>query len=188
MDALIVASTAKQQHALSDVLHTAKIDSVICSTAAEARRASLCRPFDLFVINGGLSDEDGHDLATDLAGIHDCGGVYIDEFAKADMFEDDLANVGVITLVRPITKSSLYDAVRLLSVANLRVASLKKKNYELSSKLEDMKYITRAKIALMRSLGLTEEQAHKYIEKKSMDMRISRRKVAIDILKTYEAI
>lgn len=188
MDALVVASTVKQQHALSDVLHTAKIDSVVCSTAAEARRASICRPFDLFVINGGLPDEEGHELASDLAGIHDCGGVYIDDFTKADMFEDDLADVGVITLVRPITKSSLYDTVRMLSVANMRVAALKKKNYELNSKLEDMKYITRAKIALMRSLGLSEEQAHKYIEKKSMDMRVSRRKVAMDILKTYEAI
>ena len=37
------------------------------------------------------------------------------------------------------------------------------------------------------ALGYTEEQAHKYIEKKSMDLRVSRRKVAVDILKTYEA-
>lgn len=187
MDALIVASTTKQQHALSDVLYSAKMDCVVCSTAAEARRASICRPFDLFVVNGGLSDEEGHELAADLSHMHDCGGVYIDEYTKADMFEDDLAAVGVITLVRPITRTALYDAVRLLGIANVRVAELKLKNYELNSKLEDMKYITRAKIALMRSLGLTEEQAHKHIEKKSMDLRLSRRKVAMDILKTYEA-
>ena len=39
----------------------------------------------------------------------------------------------------------------------------------------------------MRSLGYTEEQSHRYIEKKAMDLRVSRRKVAMDILKTYEA-
>ena len=65
--------------------------------------------------------------------------------------------------------------------------ALKQKNEELTSKLEDVKYISRAKIVLMRSLGYTEEQSHRYIEKKAMDLRVSRRKVAMDILKTYEA-
>ena len=142
----------------------------------------------MFVINGGLPDEAGNDLAVDLAGVHDCGGVYIDDYTRAELFEDELAESGVITLSRPLTKTALSSAVRILSVANVRVRELKQKNYELSSKLEDMKYITRAKIALMRALGYTEEQAHKYIEKKSMDLRISKRKVAMDILKTYEAI
>ncbi len=188
MEALVVASTTKQQYALSDVLHAVNVDSVVCSTAAEARRAALCRPFDLFVINGGLPDEQGNELARDLADTDDCGGIYIDDYARADMFSDELGAVGVITLIRPITKTALSDAVRLIMVANARVRLLKAENEELNGKLEDMKYISRAKIVLMRSLGYTEEQAHKYIEKKSMDLRVSRRKVAMDILKTYEAI
>ena len=60
MDALIVASTPNRQHALTDVLHHVKINCVVCSTAAEARRASLCRPFDLFVIYSGVSAEPGN--------------------------------------------------------------------------------------------------------------------------------
>lgn len=187
MDALIVANTAKQQYAISDVLHAVKMDCIVCATAAEARRAALCRPFDMFVINGGLADEQGNELASFIADTCDCGGVYIDDYARADMFSDDLANCGVITLVRPITKSALGEAVRMIYVANIRVRALKAKNDELSAKLEDMKYVTRAKIALMRSLGLTEEQAHKYIEKKSMELRLPKRKIATDILKTYEA-
>ncbi len=188
MEALIVASTVKQQHSLSDVMYAVKIDSVVCSSAAEARRAALCRPFDLFIVNGGLPDEQGNELAQFLADTCDCGGVYIDDYNKADMFSEDLGSVGVVTLVRPITKTALVDVVRLISVANTRVRALKLKNDELSSKLEDMKFISRAKIVLMRSLGYSEDQAHRYIEKKSMDMRISKRKVAMDILKTYEAI
>ena len=59
----------------------------------------------------------------------------------------------------------------------------KQKNEELTSKLEDVKYISRAKIVLMRSLGYTEEQSHRYIEKKAMDLRVSRRKVAVEHLR-----
>lgn len=187
MDALIVASTPKQQHAISDVLNGLRMTCAVCSTAAEARRASLCRPYDIFVVNGGLVDERGNELALSLAGALDCGGVYIDDFSRVDMFGDDMMNEGVISLTRPITRSALSDAVRLVAAANARVKRLKAKNDELSSKLEDQKYISRAKIVLMRSLGYSEEQAHKYIEKKSMDLRLSKRKVAMDILKTYEA-
>lgn len=187
MDALIVASTPKQQHALTDVVNGLKITCAVCSTAAEARRASMSRPYDLFVINGGLIDERGNELCIDLAQALDCGGVYVDEYAYVDMFEDDLMSEGVIALTRPITRSGLSDAVRLVSAANARVRALKAKNEELSAKLEDQKYISRAKIVLMRSLGYTEDQAHKYIEKKSMDQRVSRRKIAMEILKTYEA-
>lgn len=187
MEALIVASTIKQQHSLSEVLHAVKIDGVVCSTASEARRATLCRSFDMFVVNGGLPDEQGNELARFIADACDCGGVYIDDFAEVDMFSEDLASAGVLTLVRPITKTALAEAINLISVANSRVRALKAKNNELMGKLDDMKFIMRAKIVLMRSLGYSEEQAHRYIEKKSMDMRVSRRKVAMDILKTYEA-
>ncbi len=187
MDALIVAGTAQQQHAISDVLNRSAINSVVCSSASEARRASLCRSYDIFVINGGLDDERGNQLALDLADSNDCGGIYIDDYQRVDMFGDDLSGAGVVCLVRPVTKTSLSEAVRLVAAANARVNALKIKNQELSAKLEDLKFISRAKIVLMRSFGYSEEQAHRYIEKKSMDQRVSRRKIAMDILKTYEA-
>ena len=95
--------------------------------------------------------------------------------------------MGVVMLARPISRSALLEAVRIVAASNARVRALKQKNEELTSKLEDVKYISRAKIVLMRSLGYTEEQSHRYIEKKAMDLRVSRRKVAMDILKTYEA-
>lgn len=188
MDALIVAGTVKQQHALTDVLYRADIDCVVCSTAAEARRAFLVRPFDVFVINSGLADEHGNELAISIAETNDCGGVFIDDYTRVDSISGSLNESGVVALARPITKTALLEAVKLVAVSSVRVRKLKAKNEALSAKLEDMKYISRAKIVLMRSLGYTEEQAHKYIEKQSMDLRVSRRKVAMDILKTYEAI
>ncbi len=187
MDALIVASTQKQQHALTDVLYHENINCVVCSNAAEARRASFNRPFDLFVINSGLIDEHGNELAAALADANDIGGVFIDDYSRIDSLAEVLNGMGVVMLARPISRSALLEAVRIVAASNARVRALKQKNEELTSKLEDVKYISRAKIVLMRSLGYTEEQSHKYIEKKAMDLRVSRRKVAMDILKTYEA-
>ena len=187
MDALIVASTPNRQHALTDVLHHERINCVVCSTAAEARRALVCRPFDLFVIYSGLADEMGNELAMTIADTNDCGGIYIGSSITIERIEEELNDCGIITMSLPITQSQLVEAVRLLLVSNTRVRILKAKNEELAARLDDMKYVNRAKIVLMRSLGFSEEQSHKYIEKRAMEMRMSRRKVAIEILNTYEA-
>ena len=186
MDVLIVASTPERQHALTDVLYHEKLNCVVCSTAAEARRASLCRPFDMFVIYSGLIDEQGNSLAIDIADANDCGGIYIGSSVTMEQIEDELNNCGIITISLPVTKAQILECVRLILVSNARVRMLKAKNDALSTKLEDAKYINRAKIVLMRTLGYTEEQSHKYIEKRAMELRSSRRKVAIDILNTYE--
>lgn len=186
MDALIVANTPSRQHALTDVLYREKIDCVVCSTAAEARRALLRRPFDLFVVYSGLPDEQGNELAMTIADTNDCGGIYIGNSISTERIEEQLNDCGIITMSLPITKMQLVEAVRLLVVSNARVRLLKAKNEQLAAKLEDLKYVNRAKIALMRSLGYTEEQSHKYIEKRAMEMRMSRRKVAMEILESYE--
>jgi response regulator NasT len=47
--------------------------------------------------------------------------------------------------------------------------------------------IERAKRALMVYLNFTEPQAHRYIEKHSMDMRVRKIEIARGILKIYES-
>ena len=57
---------------------------------------------------------------------------------------------------------------------------------QLRQRLEDFKILDRAKCCLVAVLGMDEERAHRYIQKRAMDMRLSQREIAEDILKTYE--
>ncbi|MEI6100274.1 MAG: ANTAR domain-containing protein [Eubacteriales bacterium] len=52
---------------------------------------------------------------------------------------------------------------------------------------EEEEIINRAKTTLMEYLGFTEPQAHRYIEKHAMDMRVTKIEIAINILKIYES-
>lgn len=52
---------------------------------------------------------------------------------------------------------------------------------------EEEEIITRAKNTLMEYLGFTEPQAHRYIEKHAMDMRVTKIEIARNILKIYES-
>ena len=54
------------------------------------------------------------------------------------------------------------------------------------SKMLDIKIINRAKWALINSLNMSEDEAHRYIEKQAMDKCISKRNIADEILKTYK--
>ena len=47
--------------------------------------------------------------------------------------------------------------------------------------------VDRAKCALIQYLHMSEPDAHRYIEKQAMDLRITRQEVAEEILKTYES-
>ena len=62
---------------------------------------------------------------------------------------------------------------------------VEKKNEKLTAKMEEIRIVNHAKWVLIENLGLTEEEAHKIIEKQAMDTRQTRREVAETVLKTY---
>ena len=63
---------------------------------------------------------------------------------------------------------------------------LESENMKLQKKIEEIRLIDRAKCILIQYLQMTEQQAHKYIEKQAMNLRQSKVSVAESLLKTYE--
>ena len=56
----------------------------------------------------------------------------------------------------------------------------------MEEKIEEIRLVNRAKWLLIECLGMTEPEAHRYIEKQSMDQRISKREAAEAVIKTYK--
>jgi len=57
---------------------------------------------------------------------------------------------------------------------------------QLRSQLQDLKRIQKAKGLLMRQLGMTEQDAHRWIEKAAMDRCVKKREIAETIIRMYE--
>ena len=51
---------------------------------------------------------------------------------------------------------------------------------------DDIRLIDRAKWILITRMGMSENEAHRYIEKQAMDLRVTRRAIAEGLLKTYD--
>ena len=53
-------------------------------------------------------------------------------------------------------------------------------------KIKEIRLVNRAKWLLIECLSMTEPEAHRYIEKQAMDLRISKREAAENIIRTYQ--
>ena len=51
--------------------------------------------------------------------------------------------------------------------------------------MEEIKLVNRAKMLLMQNMSMTEQEAHRFIEKDAMDRGMKRTAVAEEIIKRY---
>ena len=154
-------------------------------TAGEVRRLTMDRSVDLVILNAPLKDEFGIQIAQDLA--ENNMGVLL--LTGSDVFEQVSYRVeqsGVITLAKPTTRQSLYIALRALTALRSKLLQMEQKTKALQQKVADIHTVNHAKWLLIQHDNMTENEAHRFIEKQAMDMRLSRREVAESIIRTYD--
>lgn len=154
--------------------------------ATEARQKMMDAQYAVTVVNMPLSDESGTELACDLAENTVSSVIAIVRAEQEDEMRQELEPAGVFVLGKPFPHSSFKQAVYDAAAAYSRMTAMSMENRRLQTKLIDQRVINRAKWALIRYVGMDEETAHKFIEQQAMNMRISKRAAAENILKTYE--
>ena len=162
-------------------------EMVFAGSGRDARGALSRMDVDLLVIHAPLPDEFGEELAEYASRNSYCGIIVV---AKSDTDARSILRVetaGGLVALTPLSKSLFRQTFRLACATRNRMLGIHNENKKLSRRLEDMGLIDRAKCVLIQVLGMTEPQAHRYIEKQAMDMRVSKRQVAEELLKTYEA-
>ncbi|MFR4008733.1 MAG: ANTAR domain-containing response regulator [Christensenellales bacterium] len=85
-------------------------------------------------------------------------------------------------------QSAVFQAVKLSLAAQRRMMGLQSENDRLQKKIMEIRLVDRAKCLLIENRGMTETEAHRYVEKQAMDLRITRREVAERILEQAEAV
>jgi len=183
-NALIVSRTKKSIAFFTEMLNAASMKPLaVLESADEARRLLGERDIDLVIVDSPLHDEMGEDLARYVASkdvaqvILVVSGEYVD--AVSAVCEDD----GVLVLSRPLNKAMFWSALKLAGASQSRLKRIQAENDKLKRQLDDIRIIHRAKCELIIRHKISEEQAHRLIEKRAMDMRTTRRIVAEGILR-----
>ncbi|NLL33999.1 MAG: ANTAR domain-containing protein [Clostridiales bacterium] len=181
--AIIVSSSEKGTQFFTEMLNAAGIHQIVSlQTAGEVRRHLMEKDYDLVIINSPLRDETGESLSQHIAS-RDVSQVML--VVNSDLYDAVSAvseDFGVMTISKPVNKAVFWSALKLAGAAQSRLKRAHAENTMLKKRIEDIRVVDRAKCILISSMNMSEKEAHRYIEKRAMDMRISRRAVAEEIL------
>ncbi|MBO4914998.1 MAG: ANTAR domain-containing protein [Oscillospiraceae bacterium] len=183
---LIVSTGEKFDEAMRALLPPTDYYPVVTArSAGEARRRMLETVFDIVLIRTPLGEEFGSRLAVDVCRSSGAGALL---FVKKELYDDVYAKVmedGVMVLPVPTSTQMLAQTLRIMCAARERLRRMEERQATVEEKIEEIRLVNRAKWLLIERLQMTEEDAHRYIEKQAMDLRISRRAVAENIINTY---
>lgn len=183
---LIVSAAESFNNALSDLLPKSRYSPVcFVSSISAAKRAYTERTFDFVIINSPLPDDFGSRFAIDTC---NAKGTVVLLMVKTELHEEihnKVAEYGVFTLPKPTSKSMIATALSWMSSAREWLRKTEKQTLSIEEKMEEIRIVNRAKWLLISELKLDEGGAHRYIEKQAMDRCISKRAVAVEIIKTY---
>lgn len=180
---LIVSSSVKffgQFKAAADI---SDCEILTATSMNEAKKYLMLGGVNAVVINCPLGDGFGFDEAAKTA---DDYGVKVLLFVKQELFDDVSAKfdrADIITVKKPNDRDTVRAAAeKLMSGANAE--SRPAADFP-DGKYTELKIISRAKILLMRQFSMSEAQAHRYLEKRAMDMGRTKKAIAEGIIRSY---
>lgn len=153
--------------------------------AGDARRRMLEKSYDFIIINAPLSDEFGSRLSMDAC---TSAGTISVMFAMSEVYEeivDKTATHGVFIIKKPASRSIITQSLSLLISARERLRSVEKKAGKAESKIEEIRVVNKAKWFLIDNEDMSENDAHKAIEKAAMDAGVTKKQAAQLIIEKY---
>ena len=92
---------------------------------------------------------------------------------------------GICVMSWPAPQEVFRQTLRNLLLLKKSLRAMHEKTDQLQSQLQDMKRIQKAKSLLMNQLGMSEADAHRWIEKAAMDRCVKKREIAETIIRMY---
>lgn len=183
---LTVAGTEQGLHLLQQLLQEQGLSvTASADNGLEARRLLEESAFNLVVLNAPLSDEHGEAIAR-LAYKNRAEVILLVKAEHVDGVYERIGNTGIYMIPKPLKRAVFFQTLQCIRIQQARLEQLLREKDKLNRQIQDTRLLNRAKLLLMQVLKLSEPQAHHYIEKQAMDLRISKREVAEGIISTYE--
>ncbi|MCI8590196.1 MAG: ANTAR domain-containing protein [Clostridiales bacterium] len=185
---LIVSGTDKGAVYLRELLADFHPESIVTQKSGTEVRRGLAGgvAYDFVFVNMPLLDETGTELVKDIA---ERGHAFVTAVLRdelADQVSVGLLAAGIFVVRKPVVRAHFLDQVQMMMMARQKVERLQNENDKLRQKLEDISLISRAKCILIYHKSIDEYEAHRFIEKRAMDERRSKREIAFEILHEFD--
>jgi response regulator NasT len=112
--------------------------------------------------------------------------VILTAFSQRDLVQRASSAGAMAYLVKPFTRAELIPAIEIAVSRFAEVSALQAEVSDLRERLEMRKLLDRAKGVLQASRGISEPEAFRWIQKTSMDRRMTMRALAQEILTEHQ--
>ena len=165
-----------------DIIETLKDNgfSVVGEAADGEKAVELARELepDLVVMDVKMPLLDGISAAEILSKEKICPVVLLTAFSQRELVERATEAGALAYVVKPFGPNDLIPAIEIALSRYQQLAALEEEVADLADRLETRKVLDRAKGILNDTMGLTEPEAFRWIQKASMDRRLTMREVA----------
>jgi AmiR/NasT family two-component response regulator len=148
---------------------------------AAVSMARELRP-DLVVLDVKMPKLDGISAAERIAVERIAPIVMLTAFSQRELVERARDAGAMAYLVKPFGKHDLMPAIEIAISRFAELSELEREVVDLNERLQTRKAVDRAKGILQQKLGVSEPDAFRWIQKTAMDLRLSMRTVAEDVV------
>jgi len=137
---------------------------------------------NLAILDIKMPGTDGLSAAREINAERLCAVLILTAFSQRDLIEQARDAGAMAYLVKPFAKHDLLPAIEMAVSRYAEIVALEGEVGDLQGRLEARKLVDRAKAVLQAEYGLTEAAAFRFVQKTSMDRRMTMRGVAEAIL------
>jgi AmiR/NasT family two-component response regulator len=137
---------------------------------------------DLVVLDVKMPVLDGISAAERIVAARIAPVVLLTAFSQRELVERAREAGAMAYVVKPFTSADLLPALEIALSRHLQIVALEREVSDLSGRLETRKLVDRAKSTLQVRFGMSEPEAFRWIQKTSMDKRLTMREVASAVI------
>jgi response regulator NasT len=177
--AIVVEDEALIRMDIVETLREGGYDVVGEATNGE-EAVALAREFkpDVVVMDVKMPVMDGITAAEHIAKERLAPVVLLTAFSQTELVERARDAGAMAYVVKPFTPADLLPAVEIAASRFVEIRALENEIADINERMETRKTVERAKGILMEKMQLNEPEAFRWIQKTSMDRRLTMREVA----------
>ena len=149
------------------------------------RRVHTVYP-DIVIVDDRLKGMQGHEISETLVAEKVCPVIALVRSSEVSHYINLNQEAIFMTIVKPCGKDMLINTIQLIVKTSKSILALENEVGRISQQKDDKKIIDEAKKILMETMNLNEEEAHRRIQKQSMDKGLTKVKIAETIIRMFK--
>ena len=180
---LVVSKDSKISSLISVMLTSPLFELTLCTDFNEARRKVNERNYNIIIVDSGESGD--YDFAVDISDTQSTILLMVQP-EYFDQISYRVEGYGILTITKPFDSFYFYNMMKIAIAVQYKMQVLNSQTVKLKEKMDEIRLVNRAKMLLMQTQNMTEQEAHHYMEKEAMNRCIKRTVLAEEIIKMYE--